>query len=100
HSKRQEYIKKIIEEIQRYSDTLIVFLDPDTGIAPKSAKPEHATSADIQEIWEAVKPRDWLVMYQHASRDTKWIQNRRAEFSKACNGVGVKTIQGLKIAGD
>lgn len=101
HSTRSEYIKNVIKKIQQYEDKpLIVFPDPDTGIALKNAGPQHATITDIAEIWKALKPGDWLIMYQHASRRKGWLKEKQKAFEQACDGTKAITIQGPDIAKD
>jgi ribonuclease BN (tRNA processing enzyme) len=77
-----------------------VFPDPDTGIALKYAGPQHTTITDIAEIWKALKPGDWLIMYQHASRRKDWLKEKQKTFEQACDGTKTITIQGPEIAKD
>ncbi|TLY23088.1 MAG: ferrochelatase [Nitrospirae bacterium] len=101
HSARSEYIENVIKKIQQYGEKpLLVFLDPDTGIALKNAGPQHATIADIAEFWKALKPENWLIMYQHASRRKGWLKEKQKTFEQACDRTKAITIQGPDITKD
>ena len=50
-AKRPDYIGKIIHKVNAIKSRKIVFLDPDTGIAPSKWKAEHITTNDLQKIW-------------------------------------------------
>ena len=53
---RRQYIREMTQSLRQHSDnSKVVFLDPDTGIEPRTAKAEHVTIKDIKEIWEALK---------------------------------------------
>ena len=100
-SRRSEYVRNVVNAIQQYGDKpLIVFPDPDTGIADNNIEAEHASINDIAHIWNALKPGDWLIMYQHASRNVGWLEGKRNTFAQTCGGNKVITIQGPDIAKD
>jgi hypothetical protein len=42
------------------------------------------TPEEVRMIWDVMQPRDWLVLYQHASRETNWIEKRRKLFAEVC----------------
>lgn len=63
---RQAYFNGVTDKIKKYIDPAIVFLDPDTGIAPASFGYEHVTHKEIQTVLRAMKPSDVLLLYQHA----------------------------------
>lgn len=62
---------------------LLVFLDPDTGIAPQRTTTKHVTASEIEGVFKAIKPGDWLAIYQHASRDRGWRGKARKKFAAA-----------------
>lgn len=97
---RRDYVKNIILEFRNIKRQKIVFLDPDTGIAPTTAKPEHVTKKDMEKIWEGLSEGDLLVIYQHADRTRKWLPDRKEKMSHSCGGANVGTITGLGIASD
>ena len=98
--RRKQYIQHIADSLRNHADGKVVLLDPDTGIEPKQASPEHVKITEIQEIWEALSPGDWLVIYQHAFRDKKWREKSRIKFAQACETQDIKTFQAPKIAAD
>lgn len=75
---------------------ILVFLDPDTGIAERNTKPEHVTPAEVRQIWDALKPSDWLVLYQHRFRDKQWAEIKRSEFERAIGTGKIETFRAEK----
>jgi hypothetical protein len=67
-------------------------LDPDTGLEPGKAKPEHCTKKEVMCIYKALKKSDFLVLYQHARRKKDWESGIRREIAKAIN-VKAKDVQ-------
>lgn len=102
--KRSDYINMIglhLEEINKeIKSRKIIFLDPDTGIEPENAKPEHVTEHDLREIWNRIKNGDLLAIYQHADHTKKWLDERKQKMSNTCDGVCINTILGKDIASD
>jgi hypothetical protein len=99
--KRRQYVRDVIQDLRQYKAyPKVVFLDPDTGIEPKVAKPEHVTIKDVKEIWDALEPNDWLALYQHAAFTKEWLKTRRQKFKQACGVELIKTFQGKGIAAD
>jgi len=97
---RTEYIQHVIDVIAQQRAPRIILLDPDTGIEPAKATPEHVKTSDIENIWRSLDVGDWLVLYQHASRRTNWRDETRTKFANACGANGVSTIQAPSIAPD
>lgn len=97
---RGGYIDMIASKVKEIECHKIIFLDPDTGIEPKKAKPEHVTIKDLQKIWEALRHGDLLVAYQHAAFTENWLSDRKGTMSSACGNVDVGTITGTDIAAD
>jgi len=82
--KRAEYFQKVRRRIASLSGTsLIVFLDPDTGLAGQVAGPEHVTPDDLHSVFEVLADGDVLVCYQHARRQKDWRGDRRRAFTRA-----------------
>jgi hypothetical protein len=98
--KRTEYIDEIVLTINKIKSLKIVFLDPDTGIAPMKGKAEHITTNDLQEIWAALLNGDLLVIYQHAAFTENWLNDRKKKISAVCDNVCIKHILGKGIAQD
>jgi hypothetical protein len=98
--RRREYIREVADCLKSRLGKKIVLLDPDTGIEPKKALPEHVRVVDIQELWEALSQGEWLVLYQHASMRTDWREVTRDKFAKACGAKEIKTFEAREIAWD
>ena len=82
--KRAAYFQKARRRIESLSgDSLIVFLDPDTGLAGDVAGPEHVTADDLRSVFEVMADGDVLVCYQHARRQKDWRGDRRRAFTRA-----------------
>ena len=91
---RTKYTQVVVDQIENGKGSpVIIFLDPDTGIAERNAKPEHVTSDEVQRIWFALRPLDLLVLYQHSHRDKQWVQKKRAEFGRAIGTMQIMTFR-------
>lgn len=99
-SQRRAYVARVVRRLKTVQSPKIVFLDPDTGLGPGTAGPEHVTKADAAEIWSALAAKDLLVIYQHADRTTVWQQLRAKAMSDACGGARVNMIVGEGVASD
>ncbi|HMD97874.1 MAG TPA: hypothetical protein VKM93_11185 [Terriglobia bacterium] len=99
---RKSYFDGVAERIEKYADPVIVFLDPDTGIAPRSYDYKHVTRLEIQTVLRAMKAGDVLVFYQHARRgDRNWLNSTKIEFSQAVGPhVPVDTVTCNEIVND
>lgn len=94
-SKRLEYLELVRSVLRRFGGLKkIVLLDPDTGIEPKKAKPEHVTVREIEELWEQLSPGDWLALYQHQRRDQQWREKTLSRFADACRTSCVRMFSG------
>lgn len=81
---RSAYFEKVSRRIESLSgDSLVVFLDPDTGLAPQVAGPEHVTADEVRSVFGVMKQGDVLVCYQHARRQKNWRGDRRRAFTRA-----------------
>lgn len=99
--RRREYVTAVVAELKKEVESpMIVFLDPDTGIEPGRAEPEHVTRQDIGEIWAALSPGDILAVYQHADRTTRWRDDRGQKMAAACDNTPVQAIVGSGVASD
>jgi hypothetical protein len=99
---RKSYFNEVARKITEYREAVIVFLDPDTGIAPKTYGYEHVTPKEIKTILRAMKPGDWLLFYQHAQLgDGNWRNSTKGKFGQAVNStVPIDTITCEEIASD
>ena len=86
---RSDYFDRVCKRIRSYDCTpLVVFLDPDTGLTPKKPGLEHVTLCEVAVVFKALRSRDLLVCYQHASRVKDWQDLKRREFACA---LGLET---------
>ena len=69
---------------------LLVFLDPDTGIAPTNSDFRHYMKEDIRMVFDPMKTGDVLVCYQHARRNSDWRNDVRKDFSST---LGIETTE-------
>jgi hypothetical protein len=84
----EAYHQNILNRIEVHQETKIVFLDPDTGLAPKKPKLEHVLKEELQHLWNSLRKNDWLVLYQHKWRDKDWRRKAEEEFKKVCTFAG------------
>src|SRR6202035_113 len=78
-----EYFARLAENIQRlHKRKLIVFLDPDTGIARQTGH-KHVGYSELRDVFSPLRPGDWLAFYQHRPRRKEWVCERRKEFADA-----------------
>ena len=103
---RRKYSEAVLEAIARRheAEACVVFLDPDTGLEPRTAGFEHVLASELTEIWQHMLPGDVLVFYQHQTNRnaTPWIQPKREQFEKAL-GLSpgtAKVATGMAIARD
>ena len=90
---RSAYFEKVKRRIESLSgDSLVVLLDPDTGLAPQVAGPEHVTTHEVRLVFDVLKRGDALVCYQHARRQKDWRGDRRRAFTRAL-GVSSQEVE-------
>jgi hypothetical protein len=67
----------------------LVFLDPDTGLAPSKAGWTHVTDAEVAAVWRLLRQGDVLVLYQHQTNRNgqAWIEPKRLQFEAALGAV-------------
>jgi len=83
---RSDYLQLVLRRIRSRAQLPgIVFLDPDTGLEPRFAGPEHVLEQELAEIWEVLRSEDTLVFYQHQTNrsGTPWIEPKKAQFERA-----------------
>ncbi len=102
---RNAYHNEAIEFIQRFNqDRCIVFLDPDTGLESKNPKFEHVLNREAKMVFNALKPADVLVFYQHQTNrnGSPWIDEKKNQLAGALElpKSQIKIASGRKIAND
>ena len=80
---RASYFSSICKRVREQGTPVIVFLDPDVGLASESAGLEHVTSAEVAAVFASLQPGDHLVCYQHARRQKDWRGRARRAFANA-----------------
>lgn len=72
---RAAYFRAVRTKVmERLGHPLVVVFDPDTGIEPKSgAGPTHVARDELREVFDLLRPKDVLVLYQHARRTNGWL---------------------------
>ena len=86
---RKAYFGDLANRIKQYAEPVIVFLDPDTGIAPDNYGYEHVTDQEIRTVLRAMRQGDVLLFYQHARLgDRDWRNSTKEEFGQAVGRSG------------
>ena len=81
---RLAYFGRVCERVRApRSGAVLVLLDPDIGLAAETPGPEHVTSVEVAAVFEALRPGDVLVCYQHARRQKDWRGRARRAFANA-----------------
>ncbi|MCI0351456.1 MAG: hypothetical protein L0Z53_18695 [Acidobacteriales bacterium] len=103
---RDAYFAEANRKLAEFKDKkVIAFLDPDTGLEPGKAGPKHIRRTELRLVYDALKPHDWLALYQHAPRIRKgnsWIGTSRGKFSSVLDvsPKRVETLSAPEIADD
>lgn len=98
HRGRAEYSERLVKHLAELGGPKLVLLDPDTGIAPKSYDARHVTRQEVAAAWHSLRPRDWLLLYQHARRSKSWVQDTLAEFNTCCGGARATILRSRSAA--
>jgi hypothetical protein len=103
HTNRRVYSNHISRHLEACDKRpLLLFLDPDTGLAPRSTSPEHTTPEEIKEVWSRLHPNEFLVLYQHAPRQYRpgWFTIPEEKLSRICDGAEVVVARSDEIGRD
>ena len=93
---RSDYFDRVCKRVRSYDCTpLVVFLDPDTGLAPKKPELKHVTLCEVAVVFKALRLRDLLVCYQHALRAKDWQDRKRLELACAL-GLATSKVEAFK----
>lgn len=97
-------INKFIKENSK-KQRCIVFLDPDTGLEPRTRRNhKHVLGNELKKIWDELPPKWIIAFYQHKTtkKREEWIEPKRKQFSEAINIPlnAVKVAYGFRIAND
>ncbi len=100
HRDRSGYSLNLQRHLNGYTRPLLLFLDPDTGLAPSAAKKEHVTDEEVRRAWADLRHGDWLVLYQHRWRNVNWINSASERMRGICGGAKIEVARSEKIARD
>ena len=79
-----ERVRVAISKGRKTGERTVLFLDPDTGIEPpKTVDKKHVKESELRELFGALEPNDLLSVYQHKTRDAKWLLRARSVLAKA-----------------
>ena len=98
--RRDAYVSEVKTKIQHARRPLALFLDPDTGLQPKKCCPEHTAITDIQTLWPVLKPREWLILYQHARHTSNWAESIADELSYLCSSMQAHVVRSGDVGKD
>ena len=104
-SDRGAYNKEVLQVVAESAGLpCIVFLDPDTGLAPRRPDLTHVLEEELADIWRSMRNGDVLVFYQHQTNrnGTPWVEPKRKQFERAIGLAGgtAKIAQASAIARD
>jgi hypothetical protein len=97
---RSFFSQKITAYLEGCDRPLLLFLDPDTGLEPKTATVTHVTKKEVGHAWAGLKKDDWLVLYQHARRQKEWKTDVSHELRQICQGANVEVARSDDIGKD
>lgn len=86
HSEREHYHQELCRELKDIDEQKIIFLDPDTGLAPKKCEVKHVKPQEVKSIWDSMNPHDVLVFYQHRfwPKNGSWKEIRKDQLASSC----------------
>ncbi|MGP8049199.1 MAG: hypothetical protein ACLPYB_01190 [Desulfobaccales bacterium] len=102
---RTDYLQSVKKFLSKFqAERCVVFLDPDTGLAPQNPNFDHVLESEAKTIWKATKSGDVYVFYQHQTNmaGQPWMEPKRSQLENALdlNEGSIKVACGLKIARD
>ena len=102
---RQTYLQAMLALLPAYAgERCVVFLDPDTGLEPRTPNLEHVLGSEVSVIWSNMKSGDVFVFYQHQTNRAgqPWIPQKHSQLAQALGvpQVSVKIASGEAIARD
>lgn len=76
------------------ADCDLVFLDPDNGFAPKTARHKHVLDAEITSLLEAGRA---LAVYHHQTRHQGGARAEVAHLTERLFGLGASRVQAIRF---
>ena len=80
---RAAYFRRLCDRVRNHASPLLVLLDPDTGLVEETPGPQHVASAEVAQVFAALRPGDLLACYQHARAQKDWRGRARRAFANA-----------------
>ncbi|HEY3325116.1 MAG TPA: hypothetical protein VGP72_31975 [Planctomycetota bacterium] len=81
-SAQNKYVRELLVDLAEVTGRRVVFLDPDNGLAGKNATDAHVRPEHLQEVWDALRTGDVLVLYQHGYRVADWPEVKRTQVAE------------------
>ncbi len=82
-----EYFGSVCRRIasRTNGENLLVFVDPDTGIAEGNPTPKHVSLGHLELIWRAMHTGDALLVYQHNLHESReqWVVRKQRKLAEA-----------------
>jgi len=102
---RTGYLESVLSFLAGFQEErCVVFLDPDTGLAPQNPNLNHVLESEAKAIWDVTKSGDVYVFYQHRTNQAgaPWIEPKRHQLEEALRlpEQSIKIAQGPQIAHD
>lgn len=97
---RDNYVREIKNEIGLMKHPFLLFLDPDTGLQPKTCKAEHTSIDEIESLWRILQSHDWLVLYQHARHTREWVQSVTDQMTCLCSNQKIYVARSEDVGKD
>jgi hypothetical protein len=102
---REHYLRASKAFLLKFrKERCVVFLDPDTGLEPQNPSLDHVLESEAKSIWEAIKPGDIYVFYQHQTNRAgkPWVEPKRRQLESALGlpEHSIKIAQAPQIAHD
>mgnify|MGYP003591838069 CR=1 FL=1 len=87
HKSRTEYFDNVTDRLQGMAGhPALVFIDPDTGIAPRTHDAKHIRADELKRVYHAAPPGSTILLYQHARQhvgQAQWMRDTLQEFTAA-----------------
>ena len=83
---RGQYIQEVRQQIRDLPPNSVVFLDPDTGLAPVRRNGlQHVLESELNVIWGELRKGDLLVFYQHQTNRNgrPWMDEKKRQFERS-----------------
>ena len=84
---RASYFDRITARLQKPPcQPVLVFVDPDTGIAPTNHDAKHIRADELKRVYDAAPPGSTILLYQHGRQhvgQVQWMRDTLQEFTAA-----------------